>query len=97
MSRGLTSLTASAGDGWVVLATFDAIANTEPLVPGALEGVLPRGWQMETNSHGAARRLRGSARFGVMIVTIAVAVLSILALAQEAERLFSGISHGLAI
>jgi hypothetical protein len=47
-------------------------------------------------SHGAGRRLRGSARYGVMLVTITLAVLSILALANEAEHLFSGISHGLA-
>jgi hypothetical protein len=31
-----------------------------------------------------------------MLVTITLAMLSIMALAHEAERLFSGISHGLA-
>jgi hypothetical protein len=67
------------------------------VAPGRRKGLLPGGWQMLPISHGAGRRLRGSARYGVMLVTIALAVLSILALAHEAEHLFSGISHGLAI
>jgi len=66
------------------------------MAPRRRKGLRPGGWQMLSISHGGGRRLRGSARYGVMLVTIALAVLSVLALAHEVEHLFSGISHGLA-